>query len=214
MSLDPLNLWLNVTEKIGFYPPGSCQNIPDAPGIYAWYLPLWIYFDDMEEFVSFVQSVSFYPGEDNEGELIKNRSRIDFRWDGVEVDVKKTPKTPNYENWGVKWDAMMGDSESKASFEEALMKASIFNPPLYIGRADNLASRYQQHVEGVYEKNTFNKRFTSHMERLNRNLLVSDLLFVCVPISVKDNMLFNDRQLTELLEKIMLHTGRPPYSER
>ena len=214
MSVQLLSFWSDLSNNIGFYSHENSYDIPDGPGIYAWYLPLWIYFDDMEEFVSYVQEISFFPGEDSNGELIETRAAVDFNWDSLSLKVRKSPMSPNYEAWNEKWSSMIADPSSRGIFEEAIMKASIFNPPLYIGRADSLASRYQQHILGAGDKNTFNKRFTQHSKRLGRELLVSDLLFVCVPISNKENKILNDRHLTELLEKVMLHTCRPPFSER
>lgn len=213
--MDIVNLWGNVTQNIGFYTKETSSKIPNRPGIYAWYLPLWVYWKDMRQFMRLMHQIQTFDagvGAERSAHPKEPKSQVWFNWDYVEISVKKGVRQPNYTEWAPKWDQMLGDPESQDVFTQALMKASIFSSPLYIGRADDLAVRYQQHVEGREGVNTFNSRFEDFMAETGKSLSVSDLLFSCIPFAQKDNKLMNDRELTALLEKMMLHICQPPFS--
>src|SRR6266704_704361 len=107
------------------------------------------------------------------------------------------------------------DKALREAFQQALMEASIFMPPLYLGKTDNLRVRYGQHVQGMGpEANVFHTRFTSFTQSLGLTLAVSDLLFVCVQTDRDTDRTLRDANLTELLEHVLMRVCKPPFSMR
>ena len=113
---------------------------------------------------------------------------------------------------------MLESKEGKSAFERALMEASIFLPPLYIGKADNLYNRYYQHINSHADisntKNTFGRRFRLFVEG-NPDLKVKlrDLLFVCISFEEKTDAKFKeDEELNNLLEQVLMGIICPPFS--
>ena len=43
------DIWRNVSSQIGFFTKETATDIPEVPGIYGWFLPLWIYRDNLTE---------------------------------------------------------------------------------------------------------------------------------------------------------------------
>ena len=214
--MDTIKIWNDVSSSIGFYTKETAYNIPDAPGIYAWVVPLWMYSNDVYELVKFVQGAMLYDSDsksrktEHKGKS-EREGRVEFNWDYLDITLKKNYKLRDSEDLN-RWNNIDKTSETYISISESLMKASVFTKPLYIGRADNLSVRYSQHVEGTADKNLFHIRFKEFIEQSNVKIDVDDLLFICVPITQSSNNILKERNLTSMLESILMNIVHPPFS--
>ena len=214
--MDIIKTWNDVSENIGFYTKETSFNIPESPGIYAWFIPLWLYNDDVYELIKFVKDAMLYDSDIKQRNKpfqgsSERESKIDFNWDYIDIKLKKNHKLRSKGDID-RWATSDNNKEEYASISESLMKASIFAKPIYIGRADSLSSRYSQHVSGTVEKNVFNTRFKEFTQESNVKLNVDDLLFACIPISQKSNAVLKDRDLTTVLESILMNLVHPSFS--
>jgi len=205
------DIWRDVGKRIGFYTKETRNLIPEAPGCYAWFIPLWIYMDDLRSFVENLNRVLLYePAAGGQDQLV-----AEFQWDAIGLQVQKLPNVHVSEARDADWRRIMGDKALREAFQQALMEASIFMPPLYLGKTDNLRVRYGQHVEGMGPgANVFHTRFTSFTQSLGLALTVSDLLFVCVLTDRDTDRTLREANLTELLEHVLMRVCKPPFSMR
>ena len=208
-----IDLWRDIGNRLGFYTHRTKGRIPESAGIYAWFVPLWRYSDNPEVLLQELQRIFLYDPRHEEGKQIR-KTTVDFNWDSTSVTVARSGQATLSEKWKRQWSLMMNDPEAKQVFERALMEATLLTAPLYVGKADNLRTRYEQHVNGS-AGNDFNRRFQTFMESFpNLALSVSDLLFVSIEFEPEVNRRLRTFQLNELLENIMLRACRPPFSMR
>lgn len=205
------DVWREVGRRIGFFTKETKSGIPEAPGCYAWFIPLWIYSEDLSQLVDHLSRALLYdPVTRGKRELVAK-----FNWDAMSVQLEKLPNVSVTEAKAADWRRIMGDRELRAAFEQALMEASILMPPLYVGKADNLRARYIQHVEGVgMEANVFHTRFTAFAQSVGLPLTVSDLLFVCIKTDPDTDRALRDANVNELLEHLLMQLCRPSFSMR
>jgi len=79
-------LWAAVASRIGFFSKETSHQIPAIPGIYAWFLPLWLYDSEPERFIALIQNV--YLADDRASEGLQTRlehlyraSNLGDQWD-------------------------------------------------------------------------------------------------------------------------------------
>jgi hypothetical protein len=205
------DIWRAVGNRIGFFTKETKSEIPEAPGCYAWFIPLWIYSEDLRQLVRHLTRVLLYEPIDGG----KREHIMKFNWDAVSVQVEKVPNVAVTDAKEAEWRRIMGDQQLRAAFEQALMEASLLMPPLYVGKADNLRVRYTQHVDGVGpQANVFHNRFTTFARSVGLPLTVSDLLFVCIKTDPETDRALRDANVNELLEHILMQLCRPPFSMR
>ncbi|HIE48484.1 MAG TPA: hypothetical protein EYP94_00040 [Gammaproteobacteria bacterium] len=224
--MDQIKIWNNVSENIKFFTLKTSDMIPETSGIYAWFLPLWLFQKDINKTLDFVQAAMVYDSQESmrktdfQGKSQRQKT-VEFNWDAVNVNLKKTPKRRRSDF--ANWDKIKDDDEAYTIVSETLMKASIFSRPLYIGRTNNLKARYIQHTSKISEKNSFNMRFNEFVENYNSeynddsariNLSVHDLVFAVITVNNQENSLINDKNLTELLESALMNIAQPPFSSR
>lgn len=202
-----IDVWLNVSKRILFFTKETRDQIPEKPGIYAWFFPLWLYKDDIVELVDLLNKMILYDAR-CEG-IPKQASNVKFNWSQVKVQLTKAYTRSINPDSSLKkrWDEVIQDNEAKEALSQTLMEASIFMPPLYVGKTRNLKSRYFQHVKGTaYEKSDFHKRFTEHANELIDELpiMISDLLFACIITDSKTNKVFNSEDINDFIETIIL----------
>jgi hypothetical protein len=149
------------------------------------------------------------------GALSERRVPLTLNWDVIDLELRRVAAAEATPGLQKQWAQVMALPDVRAVFERSLMEASIFMPPLYVGKADNLRERYEQHVEGARAGvNTFHNRFTEFARRNSMTLSLSDLLFVCVETPLEDNRLLRALGLNELLEQLLMRLCRPPFSMR
>lgn len=209
----PLRVFRELTSvdgRLGFYTQETRELIPEQPGCYAWFLPLWIYENDLNELMKIVGEVYGYEQDP------ERTPSVEFTWTSVDLRVGLHSRVrPIAEDLNTTWSRIIADDEAKEALEQLLLESSLLMPPLYVGRTGNLKGRYQQHVAGTRGRNDFHARFSDCIAKSDFSLTMSDLLFVCV--STHDEL---TKRLDEfpgverLIEQILMQFCRPPFSLR
>ena len=84
---------------------------------------------------------------------------------------------------------------------------------LYVGKADSLCVRYDQHVNGTgRDEGNFHGRFNEYSHRIGLGIRVRDLLFVCVRTTPVDARVLRRMKLNKLLEMVVMRLASPPFS--
>lgn len=214
--MDTIQIWNVVSASIGFYTKETAQQIPEQPGIYAWFIPLWVYDDDIFELIKFSQEALLYDSDfrqkENPGRgKSKRNAQVNFNWDYLKLEIEKKFKLRDEDSLK-KWNKSEKGGDNNIAIKELLMKASIFTKPLYIGRADNLRVRYNQHIGGSIDKNIFYSRFNEFISQSSVEIEVYDLIFACIPLTQESNNAIKEKDMTEIVESILMNIVQPPFS--
>lgn len=218
------NQWARPTGQLHIFTRLTSDEIPSAGGCYAWFLPLWILHDDLGVLLEVVNRIFRYE-QDPERKL-----EASFTWERVGLRVNRgaavSPQPASVDTW----NRLLDEHRCRSALERVLLEASLLMPPLYVGRAKDFSARYNQHVRGGGEKNTFHNRFRECLRSLGREmndsrleaLEVKDLLFVCVTDALKgdsgdqetepDRSLLARPEVEDLVEEILMTICRPPFS--
>ena len=210
-QLDVFRSLTGVDSRLGFYTSESDDKIPEVPGCYAWFLPLWIYREDIDELMKFVGDLLSY--EKNPEKQVDAR----FTWESVKLRLHRNNDVQIHDQNRATWKKALDDMDAKDALQQVLIEASLLMPPLYVGRTNNLKRRYLEHTSKDLESSTFSKRFGEYVETLDHKIRVNDLLFVCIRTSERLNQVFDkfgEKDLNALVEQILLQSCRPPFSMR
>lgn len=210
--MNTAELWKAIGSRIGFYTKETANSIPAGPGTYAWFLPLWIFEDDVDRLLGLIHSFHLYdPSTVSFSSVVE--SQAEFNWERLHLTVRRGFHRMGTPDLRARWNRMINDPEQHAAFEEALMEATILMPPLYVGKADDLRQRYDGHVDpGNIDRNSFNARFTTFAVERQLPIRVSDLLFVCIKAKEGHVDLWRRNALNGLLEQFLMRAARPPFS--
>jgi hypothetical protein len=207
---------------------GFFENIPNKPGVYAWFYPLFVYEDDtLNSFFKRVEYVISYNGVKGEVNDINEICSVmkfanSTAFSKTEIIKKDFFRNLN-DSYAQSWDLMKCDQQRWTEFKNQLLAASIFLRPLYIGKADNLLVRINQHLNDQRGANSFACRFEEHMKKMpviyGENSKVMSGLDGSVNMSDLhlSYIEFNDELHTntnKLLEKILQHFIQPNFSEK
>jgi hypothetical protein len=213
------DVWQDIGREIHVFTDQSFEEVPIEPGIYAWFYPLRIQTYDLAEFIREINSVQCFdasvPGKP------KHASFADFAWDRVHIQIEKQAKEINLPSHiQSMWKKCTEDDVAWEQFRKSVMKASIFVPPLYVGKAKNLNTRCAQHVRGTKDGNDFHSRYEEFARSIDiKAKLVQDLIFAC--ILTKDDRGLGDqdqegdaakKSYEEVVEEIVKYACRPVYS--
>jgi predicted GIY-YIG superfamily endonuclease len=210
MSSIRLNdIWRGVNKEIGFYTVETFKNIPAAPGIYAWFYPLRIVTEDLYEFMNDVNIVLNYDCETKEKPW--REFSVNFSWDTFSQRVDFHTKKADLSSFENIWHETVKKENDFDELRKIMMRASLFLPPLYVGKTTNLRSRCQQHINGTSGDNNFHKRFEEYAFLNNFTAKkVSDLLFVAIKTKEEDQQ---STRTEELVESILKYLSKPKYSK-
>jgi hypothetical protein len=203
------DVWREVPKRIGFFTKETRELIPETPGFYAWFLPLWLYDQNPSRFVQIVESV--FLCDRDRPHFAEDEATVQLNWDSIGLAVRRVATARVSPNLEALWSNVIGNPGLKATFEQALMQASILLPPLYVGKADSLRVRYDQHVSAT---SLFCTRFTRYCQHLGLQISVTDLLFVCIETPFIVAAEHRDPALNFLLEQLVMALSRPPFSMR
>jgi hypothetical protein len=205
------DIWRSVGREISFYTKETFQDIPDVPGVYAWFYPLRITTDIFDEFLNEINTVLNYDPE-TKGEP-KRVYSADLNWQQIVQSISIKTKSYNIDKYRKTWDKIMQDDNSsttKDNFKRIIMRASIFLSPLYVGKAKKLKTRCFQHINGKGQNNDFNNRFETYA--LEKNLTskkIKDLIFVTL---LTENNPNETEEAEKLVEAILKNLAKPKYS--
>jgi len=212
MSSVKLNdIWRSVNNEIGFYTSETFKDVPNTPGVYAWFYPLRILTKDIYEFINEVNAILDYDGI--------REAEIDFKWEIITQNLEIKSKKINLTPFEGIWSEIItnGDDTEFNELRKIIMRASILLPPLYIGKTRNLNIRCQQHVNTAGGKNNFRARFEKYADeaysnkKISKKIEVNDLLFVAIKTKEEDQL---STRTEELVESILKHLSKPKYSEK
>jgi len=205
------DVWKDLNNSgAGYYTYDDMRNIPNLPGIYAWYYPLDIRQDTLEDFIATLKLIFEYDSGSGKTPVTRD-NKFTFPWSVIESSIKVSLKKldPNRQLGGTPiqtlWNNMYDNAEKVLIFREALLKSSILLPPLYIGKTRSLSERYSEHLRGA-EAGCFKSRFTEHMKINNIRIELKDLIFYAIPLN--DSILGTE----DLLEEILKMLSGPIYS--
>jgi len=208
-------VWSQINKKLGFYTYKTRHKIPTASGIYGWFVPLWLWdkYKDGKSYIEAIAKIFLYePKADKDtSNFLQN---IVFNWEKINISPDKERNYKDSESLENNWDKMKSNDKMKKAFEKALMEASLFLPPIYIGKSVNLRDRYESHIKGSNDKNDFHYRFEEYAEEHDIDLKVSELIFVCIQTPKVLNE-FGDEEknnLHELLEQVVMRISGPAFS--
>jgi len=202
------------------------HDIPGLPGTYAWFFPLYM-FDDYEKAQDLADCYrkvfaldSLFSGKSNLTEKIHTEDRKTRSWQSIsltaEVEISPDGKLPSAcEDI---WSKVQDNEERKKIFRESLIAASLFMPPLYIGKSNDLMQRYTSHTTD----STFKTRFEGFSFAHGIGLAVSDLIFCCLSLDVSSENVMADelinnsdgKDMNFLLEHILMKSSLPPFSKQ
>lgn len=212
MNPSIVDIWQNVGTRIGFYTKETVHKIPEAPGCYAWFIPLWMYSEDIDELLNAMNWLLVY---DSKSDGWPHREALaSFNWEELNIRLQRNAKQESDTQLKTKWDMVMGNEIQKAALSRALMEATIYTPPIYIGHTKNLKLRYEQHTS---KRSAFRQRFDERIEEgkennINLSLTVKDLLFACIQTSQEANENFNDKDLRLVVEQVLMRVCKPTFS--
>jgi hypothetical protein len=202
--------WSGISKRISYFTYEMKDFVPDSSGFYAWYFPLWLYDADLIEYIAKVSKVfSYEERADKDGYV---NILHDLNWSSLDLKIKLQGHqiNPCSDSLVDDWNEAMSSDEAKSVLEEAMMTASIIMPPLYVGKADNLRSRYEQHTTD----SSFKRRFDDFMHENKINISVSELIFCAVRLDPDTNVKMKTRKLNELVEQVVMRMAAPPYSKQ
>ena len=203
------DVWRNVNHEISFFTKETFESVPDIPGVYAWFYPLRVNSKDPIEFIKEVNTVLNFDAKIGGKPVIKES--FELSWRSIHLNIALMCNEPNLGKLKSIWDDATKNEESFNWLRRCIMKASIFMPPLYVGKAVGLKTRCHQHIHGNDKENNFHRRFTEFAIKNDipaKN--VSDLLFACIR-TIEDGK----PQLTHLeslVEEVLKHLAKPVYS--
>lgn len=207
------DIWRDVGRRIGFFTKETRNQIPDQPGIYGWFLPLWLYREDLEGLLRLIETLHLY--EPGTGGVARSDLEVELNWDSFAMSIQRQSAAKASTAKRDKWESALKHPEQRQTIQRALMEASIFMPPLYVGQTLDLRARYFQHVYGTRDgKNDFHRRFSDFAKQHDFPLSVGDLLFVSIETSHQDSSVLREFKLPELIEQVVMQICRPTFSVR
>jgi hypothetical protein len=212
--MHPNDVWRNIGDRIGVYSYETAADIPATAGVYGWFLPLWEYHNDIEDFLSLVATIQNY---DYAGGGVPERAvRATFTWESIELKLTRRLPRRLTSQMKAAWARLQENSDARESFQVPLMLGSLLLPPLYVGKTKNLARRYVEHTASVPSGrySGFAQRFDAYVSSLDINLQVEDLLFLTISTHglVQDEALSDE--YTTLIESVLMRLSRPRFSQR
>ena len=208
-----LSIFRNLTSvdgRLGFYTKETRDTIPELPGCYAWFLPLWFYRSDLDDLMTLVGHVLNY--EQHPDKFVD----VPFNWDSVRLRARRETNTQVSDRVREIWNRLTSDATARDALEETLLEASLLMPPLYVGRTRDLRQRYSQHTAKTgHSKNDFHSRFTKWADALQLDLSVGDLLFVSLMTREDLGRTLGDvpqHDVEFLIEQILMQFCRPSFS--
>ena len=204
------DVWRSIDQHLSVYVKGNFDQIPESSGVYAWFYPLKMSTNSLEDLVHEFRVVHSYDAN-SEGEFV-GQSEIAFKWDKLLLDVKLKPSFKElnsaiYEQW----NETLQDQNKSLELRKSLMSASILMPPLYIGKSYNLRERCAQHLNNEKE-GCFKSRFETFAKSNGlSSQSVRELIFVTILAGENKSKGYSDEQ--SLIEEILKLVAKPSYGK-
>lgn len=202
------DVWRSVNKEVLFFTADTFKDVPAVAGIYAWFYPLRILTNNIDEFIEEVQLILNYDSETKGAPFRESKSEIN--WETFIQKIEIHSKKADLSNFQHTWDEFTSDQKKFDELRKIIMKASILLSPLYVGKASNLKARCDQHINSTGKDNTFHKRFEEYANKVNsKSKRVSDLLFVAIKTEESKG---ESEESEKLIEGILKTLVKPKYS--
>jgi hypothetical protein len=213
------DVWKDISSYIKVFTSVNFDEVPDSPGIYAWFYPINPPTDDIGDLEVELTSILNYDSK-LEGEK-KNKGKVQFNWKDLEVEVSEKSKKEFPSLAKDEWDKLTKDPDAFRNLQKIMLVASILMPPLYIGKTNDLRVRCRQHRNSSkQEENNFHNRFENFTKNKKLNngkgfltTKVEDLIFVCIKTDTIGNLGDDESSTEVLLEEIFKLIATPPYGK-
>jgi len=195
------------------YTKYNADAIPDVPGIYAWFLPLFETTGKPGLAGILGEAMSFRHYDSNRRAEAEIGMRGKMAWDTFELSVKPVSVLESNSAREEEWETLR-EKEEWPAFKDALALSSIFSPPLYVDMSLNLARRYHEHCDG---KTGFAERYEDWRVRVGGSFKVRNLLFSAVRLPKTSRLLLDKNDKDEglsLLEFAVMRAVRPRFSQK
>lgn len=170
----------------------SIKSIPTTPGIYAWYHRLSL--DDADA-MTFRNTMNLHlDGKRKVPVFIGKLGPYAAKLNPLQSALSTSKKTIT--------DSVARSKKARPRFAYALLVTSIFQPPLYVGKADGrkgLRQRIHEHLTG---KTGFSKKM------LKLSLMPQELVIAYMPMEKLP------ARAPELLEYLLTVVATPPFVDR
>ncbi len=198
----------DLKQRFGFAKASDTDEIPDLPGIYAWYLPMRG--DDGGDLTHFLKTL--------QSTISRFASVTTLEANGTQRSVQIERNTPEFQfdsDAVMKLATVLTTSQVQQVARLTLM-LSFLSEPFYVGMTDfsnGLQSRIRQHLVSV---KTFDedKHWTgSFRTRIAHSLREKDALKRCLVafVTLPDDLI--EVGASRLLEHIIIRTVRPSQSK-
>jgi len=218
--LQPLSdVWRDISKYIKVYNFKDFENVPESPGVYAWFYPLTISSDRIEDLGVELSAILNYDSKAESEQ--KQKATLNYSWKNVEVTVEEEYHSEFKNDAKSMWKSIKDDEDVMRSLRKIMLVSSILMPPLYIGKTNNLNRRCGEHRNSSGDKGSFHYRFEKFTDdkilknkRQITHRKVEDLIFVCIDTKniVQSSSIGNSVDFEKLLEEIFKIIARPPYS--
>jgi len=205
------DIWYRINKEIYFLTFSNFQDAPQCPGIYAWYYPFRRCYEDIHDVIREIQLVQSYDSKVHD--ISKAESEFKFKWLTYKTSIYREVNTFDKSQIDSLWNSINSDENKINAFDEIFMKCSIMMPPLYVGKTNNLKRRLHEHLNENTDKNSFHNRYKTFSEKNKLSVRnVDDLIFVCIE-NRNESISGNEKDIIQLIEKIMLNCAKPAFSE-
>jgi hypothetical protein len=205
------DVWRNINKEIGIYWKGRFEQVPDVPGVYAWFYPLRITTPELVVFLDDIGKLFSFDARRNG--LADRSALLRFAWEEAGIDLRLRPTNAALPaDLTSVWNHVLANQERFDRLRMVVMRGSLLMPPLYVGKTKSLSVRCQQHLAGT-GNNDFHGRFQQYAAKVELAArTVEDLLFTCIQTGESgDNA---DEAIEGLVEEILKRACRPKYSAR
>ena len=217
-----VDVFRNISDRILVF-HRKWDEVPDKPGVYAWYYPIRIPSTKLSDLIDELRAVRNYDAR-CQG-IPEAEYSIKLNWTQIHtcttIEVKHDiPPDGVYEAW----DQILGEGgETLEDFRKTLLVSSLLMPPLYVGKTSSLRDRCAQH-RGVGstltpdDNSSFRARFEKFASKndLIKTATVNDLIMVCVTTSEGLDAPGHHgyKNVRSLVEEILKAASHPPYGMR
>jgi hypothetical protein len=209
---------LGLDKKIKYYSLETFKDVPSDPGVYAWFYPLRIIGTDMLRLVDEINFIFNFNHDSASGGNSKMVGSLGWRDYTLETKFTELSTTSSlfamWNDYISKYsskDEFPEDSEEVKELKRIIFISSVFLPPLYIGKTNDLHRRCFEHILGSADSNSFHNRFKKHVE-YNKDAScrgIEDLLFACINTRDFSSL---PQENEELIEKILMNLVKPIFS--
>lgn len=199
----------DLKQRFGFAKASDTEDIPDLPGIYAWYLPMRG--DDGGDLMHFLKTL--------ESTISRFTSVTTLEANGTQRRVQIKRNTPEFQldsDAVMKLATRLSASQIQQVARLTLM-LSFLSEPFYVGMTDasnGLRSRIRQHLVSVKSFDEDKQWSGSFRTRIAHSLNEKDALKRCLVAFVTLPDELAEVEASRLLEHILIRTVRPSQSKK